>query len=281
MNWLTDFVKPKLSSLVTRKDSPSDLWTNCNKCNLMLYKSEHKDNLFVCSHCDNHMNMDVENRLNNLFDDKTYELINIPFENNDPLKFKDLKKYSDRMKAAQKKTDQKDAAIVAKGNIGNTEVIVFILDFNFMGGSMGQFVGEAFKIGCEKSVELKCPFISLSSSGGARMQEGIVSLMQLPKTVAAVNMLDQNKIPYISVLTHPTTGGVSASFAMLGDIIIAEKGSMIGFAGKRVIEETIKEQLPEDFQTAEYLLDHGMIDMVVHRKELSQTLSKVLSFVKK
>ena len=281
MNWLTDFVKPKLSSLVTRKDSPSDLWTNCNKCNLMLYKSEHKDNLFVCSHCDNHMNMDVENRLNNLFDDKTYELINIPFENNDPLKFKDLKKYSDRMKAAQKKTDQKDAAILAKGNIGNIEVVVFILDFNFMGGSMGQFVGEAFKIGCEKSVELKCPFISVSSSGGARMQEGIVSLMQLPKTVAAVNMLDQHKIPYISVLTHPTTGGVSASFAMLGDIIIAEKGSMIGFAGKRVIEETIKEQLPEDFQTAEYLLDHGMIDMVVHRKELSQTLSKVLSFVKK
>ena len=281
MNWLTDFVKPKLSSLVTRKDSPSDLWTNCNKCNLMLYKSEHKDNLFVCSHCDNHMNMDVENRLNNLFDDKTYELINIPFENNDPLKFKDLKKYSDRMKAAQKKTHQKDAAIVAKGNIGNIEVVVFILDFNFMGGSMGQFVGEAFKIGCEKSVELKCPFISVSSSGGARMQEGIVSLMQLPKTVAAVNVLDQHKIPYISVLTHPTTGGVSASFAMLGDIIIAEKGSMIGFAGKRVIEETIKEQLPEDFQTAEYLLDHGMIDMVVHRKELSQTLSKVLSFVKK
>jgi len=281
MNWLTDFVKPKLSSLVTRKDSPSELWTNCNICNLMLYKSEHKDNLFVCSHCDNHMNMDVENRLNNLFDDKTYELINIPFENNDPLKFKDLKKYSDRMKAAQKKTNQKDAAILAKGNIGNIEVVVFILDFNFMGGSMGQFVGEAFKIGCEKSVELKCPFISVSSSGGARMQEGIVSLMQLPKTVAAVNMLDQHKIPYISVLTHPTTGGVSASFAMLGDIIIAEKGSMIGFAGKRVIEETIKEQLPEDFQTAEYLLDHGMIDMVVHRKELSQTLSKVLSFVKK
>ena len=281
MNWLTDFVKPKLSSLVTRKDTPSDLWTNCNKCNLMLYKSEHKDNLYVCSHCDNHMNMDVENRLNNLFDDKKYELINIPFEYSDPLKFKDLKKYSDRMKAAQKKTDQKDAAIVAKGNIGNIEVVVFVLDFNFMGGSMGQFVGEAFKIGCEKSVELKCPFISVSSSGGARMQEGIVSLMQLPKTVAAVNVLDQHKIPYISVLTHPTTGGVSASFAMLGDIIIAEKGSMIGFAGKRVIEETIKEQLPEDFQTAEYLLDHGMVDMVVHRKELSQTLSKVLSFVKK
>ena len=281
MNWLTDFVKPKLSSLVNRKDSPSDLWTNCNKCNLMLYRSEHKDNLFVCTHCDNHMNMDVESRLGDLFDDKIYELIDVPFENNDPLKFKDLKKYSDRMKIAQKKTNQKDAAIIAKGNIGNTEAVVFILDFNFMGGSMGQFVGEAFKLACEKAVELNCPFISIASSGGARMQEGIVSLMQLPKTVAAVNMLDHNKIPYISVLTHPTTGGVSASFAMLGDIIIAEKGSMIGFAGKRVIEETIKEQLPEDFQTAEYLLDHGMIDMVVHRKELSQKLSEVISFLKK
>ncbi len=185
------------------------------------------------------------------------------------------------MKAAQKKTDQKDAAILAKGEIGSTKVVVFILDFNFMGGSMGQFVGEAFKIGCQNAVDLNYPFISVASSGGARMQEGIVSLMQLPKTVAAVNMLDQHKIPYVSVLTHPTTGGVSASFAMLGDIIIAEKGSMIGFAGKRVIEETIKEQLPEDFQTAEYLLEHGMVDMVVHRKELSQTLSKVLSFVKK
>ena len=247
----------------------------------MLYRSEHKDNLFVCTHCDNHMNMDVESRLSDLFDDKIYELIDVPFENNDPLKFKDLKKYSDRMKIAQKKTNHKDAAIIAKGNIGNTKAVVFILDFNFMGGSMGQFVGEGFKLACEKAVELNCPFISIASSGGARMQEGIVSLMQLPKTVAAVNMLDHNKVPYISVLTHPTTGGVSASFAMLGDIIIAEKGSMIGFAGKRVIEETIKEQLPEDFQTAEYLLDHGMIDMVVHRKELSQKLSEVISFLKK
>jgi acetyl-CoA carboxylase carboxyl transferase subunit beta len=227
------------------------------------------------------MNMDVNSRLKNLFGDNAFEFLEVPFENNDPLKFKDLKKYSDRMKDAQKKTDQKDAAILAQGEIGNTKVVVFILDFNFMGGSMGQFVGEAFKIGCQNAVDLNCPFISVASSGGARMQEGIVSLMQLPKTVAAVNLLDQHKIPYISVLTHPTTGGVSASFAMLGDIIIAEKGSMIGFAGKRVIEETIKEQLPEDFQTAEYLLEHGMIDMVVHRKELNQSLSKVLSFVKK
>ena len=281
MNWLTDYVKPKLSSLVARKEPPSDLWTKCGCGERTLYVSDLKENLNVCSYCDYHMNMDVNSRLKNLFGDNSFELIEVPFENNDPLKFKDLKKYSDRMKAAQKKTDQKDAAILAKGEIGDTKVVVFILDFNFMGGSMGQFVGEAFKIGCQNAVDLNCPFISVASSGGARMQEGIVSLMQLPKTVAAVNMLDQHKIPYISVLTHPTTGGVSASFAMLGDIIIAEKGSMIGFAGKRVIEETIKEQLPEDFQTAEYLLEHGMIDMVVHRKELNQSLSKVLSFVKK
>ncbi len=281
MNWLTDYVKPKLSSLVNRKESPSNLWTKCGCGERTLYVSDLKENLNVCSYCDFHMGMDVKSRLKNLFGNENYELIEVPFENNDPLKFKDLKKYTDRMKAAQKKTDQKDAAILAKGEIGSIKVVIFILDFNFMGGSMGQFVGEAFKIGCQNAVDLNCPFISVASSGGARMQEGIVSLMQLPKTVAAVNMLDQHKIPYVSVLTHPTTGGVSASFAMLGDIIIAEKGSMIGFAGKRVIEETIKEQLPEDFQTAEYLLEHGMVDMVVHRKELSQTLSKVLSFVKK
>tara|TARA_Y100000768_G_scaffold324528_1_gene261246 strand:- start:4125 stop:4970 length:846 start_codon:yes stop_codon:yes gene_type:complete len=281
MNWLTDFVKPKLSSLVSKKESPNDLWTTCSKCNLMLYKKEHEKNLFVCSHCDQHMYVNYDNRFKQLFDDQNYEIIEVPIENNDPLNFKDLKKYKDRLKDAQKKTNQKDAALVAKGKIDGQTVFIFLLDFSFMGGSMGQYVGEAFKIGCQKAIEQQCPFISISSSGGARMQEGLVSLMQLPKTVAAVNLLDQKKIPFISVLTHPTTGGVSASFAMLGDVIIAEKGSMIGFAGKRVIEKTINEQLPEDFQTAEYLLDHGMIDMVVHRKELRNTLSKVLSFVKK
>ena len=281
MNWLTDFVKPKLSSLVGKKETPSDLWTTCSKCNLMLYKKEHEKNLFVCSHCDQHMYVNYDNRFKQLFDDQNYEIIEVPIENNDPLNFKDLKKYKDRLKDAQKKTNQKDAALVAKGKIDGQTVFIFLLDFSFMGGSMGQYVGEAFKIGCQKAVEQQCPFISISSSGGARMQEGLVSLMQLPKTVAAVNLLDQKKIPFISVLTHPTTGGVSASFAMLGDVIIAEKGSMIGFAGKRVIEKTINEQLPEDFQTAEYLLEHGMIDMVVHRKELRNTLSKVLSFVKK
>ena len=283
MNWLTDFVKPKLNSLVGKKDTPSDLWTTCSnpKCNLMLYKSELESNLNVCSHCDQHMYVDFDSRFKQIFDDEKFDLIEIPIENNDPLKFKDLKKYTDRIDVAQKKTNLKDASIIAKGEIGNVTTIVFILDFSFLGGSMGAHVGQTFKIGCEKSVELKCPFISITSSGGARMQEGIVSLMQMPKTVAAVNMLDHHKIPYISVLTHPTTGGVSASFAMLGDIIIAEKGSMIGFAGKRVISETIREELPDDFQTAEYLLEHGMVDMVVHRKELNETLARVMSFVKK
>jgi len=281
MNWLTDYVKPKLSSLIAKKDTPSDLWTNCSKCNLMLYKSELKENLFVCSNCDNHMHIDIKSRLENIFDNKKYEIFDVEIENKDPLKFKDLKKYTERVDLAQKKTNLKDASIIAKGEIGNVTTIVFILDFSFLGGSMGAHVGATFKIGCEKSVELKCPFISITSSGGARMQEGIVSLMQMPKTVAAVNMLDHHKIPYISVLTHPTTGGVSASFAMLGDIIIAEKGCMIGFAGKRVISETIREELPDDFQTAEYLLEHGMVDMVVHRKELNETLARVMSFVKK
>ena len=281
MNWLTDFVKPKLTSLVSKKESPSDLWTTCSKCNLMLYKSDHEKNLFVCSHCDQHMHVNSDARFKQLFDNQSYDLIEIPIDNNDPLNFKDLKKYKDRLKDAQNKTNQKDAALVATGVIGGQLACIFLLDFSFMGGSMGKYVGEAFKIACQKAVELQCPFISIASSGGARMQEGLISLMQLPKTVAAVNLLDQKKIPFISILTHPTTGGVSASFAMLGDIIIAEKGSMIGFAGKRVIEKTINEQLPEDFQTAEYLLDHGMIDMVVHRKELKDTLSRVLSFVKK
>ena len=281
MNWLTDFVKPKLDSLVNRKEPPSDLWTKCGCGERMLYVNDLKENQHVCSYCDRHMYIDFENRFKQLFDDQSYELIDIPFENSDPLKFKDLKKYTDRLKDAQKKTNQKDAAIVALGKIGEKQVCLFLLDFSFMGGSMGSYVGEAFRIACQKSVELNCPFISIASSGGARMQEGLVSLMQLPKTVAAVNLLDQNKIPFISILTHPTTGGVSASFAMLGDIIIAEKGSMIGFAGKRVIEETIKEQLPEDFQTAEYLSDHGMIDIVVHRKDLRDTLAKVLSYLKK
>ena len=277
MNWLKDFVKPKLDSLVQRKEAPSNIWTKCGCGERMLYLKDLKENLNVCSYCDQHMYIDYKERLAQLFDKNQFKEIDIEYVNSDPLKFKDLKKYTERIKEAEKKTSQKDAAIVAEGSINQINCTVFILDFSFMGGSMGQFVGEAFRKACENSVEKNQPLISLSSSGGARMQEGIVSLMQLPKTVAALNLLNNKKIPFISILTHPTTGGVSASYAMLGDIIIAEKGSMIGFAGKRVIEETIKEKLPDDFQTAEYLLEHGMIDIVVHRKDLKKTLSRVLS----
>ena len=280
MNWLKDFVKPRMNALVKRKETPSDLWTKCT-CGQLLYNKDLEDNVYVCSSCDKHHHMNFNTRFKFLFDDEKFELVEINIKNNDPLRFKDLKKYTDRLKESQKKTNQQDAAFVATGNIGGTLSCVFILDFNFMGGSMGQYVGEAFKIGCLKAIDLKCPYIAVSSSGGARMQEGLVSLMQLPKTVAAINLLNDKNIPYISLLTNPTTGGVSASFAMLGDIIIAEKGAMIGFAGKRVIEETIKEKLPEDFQTAEYLLEHGMLDIVVHRKELQEKLAQVLSHFKK
>ena len=182
------------------------------------------------------------------------------------------------MKAAQKKTDQKDAAILAQGEIGDTKVVVFILDFNFMGGSMGQFVGEAFKIGCQNAVDLNCPFISVASSGGARMQEGILSLMQMPRTTVMLQSLRESKLPYIVLLTNPTTGGVTASYAMLGDIHIAEPKALIGFAGPRVIGNTINESLPEGFQKSEYLLDHGMIDMVVHRKDLKSTISNIIDY---
>ena len=273
MNWLKDFVKPRMNALVKRKETPSDLWSKCT-CGQLLYNKDLEENFYVCSSCDKHLHMNFHTRFKFLFDDEKFDLFEINIKNNDPLKFKDLKKYTDRLKESQKKTNQQDAAFVATGNIGGTLSCVFILDFNFMGGSMGQYVGNAFKIGCLKAIDLKCPFIAVSSSGGARMQEGLISLMQLPKTVAAINLLNDKNIPYISLLTNPTTGGVSASFAMLGDIIIAEKGAMIGFAGKRVIEETIKEKLPKDFQTAEYLLEHGMLDMLFTEKNCKKNSLK-------
>jgi acetyl-CoA carboxylase carboxyl transferase subunit beta len=247
----------------------------------MIFHKEFYESFNVCKACDFHDHLSAKERINFIFDKNSVEEIILPKVKSDPLDFKDKKKYSDRLKEAQNKTSLDDALVVSYGLINGQPAILACFDFSFMAGSMGRYVGDGLILASKEAIKRKCSLIVVPSSGGARMQEGIVSLMQLPKTVAAVNMLDQNKIPYVSILTHPTTGGVSASFAMLGDIIIAEKGSMIGFAGKRVIEETIKEQLPEDFQTAEYLLEHGMIDMVVHRKELNQTLSKVLSFVKK
>ena len=220
-------------------------------------------------------------RLQFLCDEGKYEKIKVSSNNFDPLSFKDKRKYKDRLKEAKKKTKEDDAVIVAEGKIENISIIAIAFDFNFMGGSMGVSVGDSIVKGSEISLKKNLPLVMIPSSGGARMQEGILSLMQMPRTVAAIKKVKDNKIPYIVVLTDPTTGGVCASFAMLGDVLIAEKDATIGFAGRRVIEQTIKETIPENFQTSEYLLEHGMVDMVVHRKDLKKKLAKILRFLLK
>jgi acetyl-CoA carboxylase carboxyl transferase subunit beta len=276
MNWLTNFVKPKLNALVKRKDVPDNLWTSCPSCANMMHHKDLNENLRVCITCDYHFRMTAENRIEVLFDNKNFEEIELEKIKDDPLHFNDKKKYKDRLKDYRKKTGRNDAFILGRGFIDNKKAIYGFMNFNFMGGSMGRAVGGGIVLGAKKAIEENCPYIIFTSSGGARMQEGLISLMQMPRTVAAVELLNKNKIPYIIVLTEPTTGGVTASFAMLGDITIAEKGSTIGFAGKRVIQDTIREELPIDFQKAEYLYDHGMVDIVVHRNKLITTLSKIL-----
>ena len=281
MNWLTNFVKPKLSSLVKRRSVPEKLWTNCVSCGNMIHHKDLNENLRVCINCDYHFRMSAEDRIKLFFIDNEYEEIELDKISDDPLKFVDKKKYRDRLKEYRKKTNREDAFILIKGSIKDQEFITGLMNFEFMGGSMGRAVGGAIVKGAKIAVEKKLPYIIVTSSGGARMQEGIISLMQMPRTIAAVNLLNENKIPYIVILTEPTTGGVTASFAMLGDITIAEKGATIGFAGKRVIQDTIREELPIDFQKAEYLKEHGMVDIVSHRKDLRETLYKVLRHVKK
>ncbi len=276
MNWLTNFVKPKLNALVKRKDVPDNLWTSCPSCANMMHHKDLNENLRVCITCNYHFRMTAENRIEVLFDNKNFEEIELEKNKDDPLHFNDKKKYKDRLKDYRKKTGRNDAFILGRGFIDNKKAIYGFMNFNFMGGSMGRAVGGGIVLGAKKAIEENCPYIIFTSSGGARMQEGLISLMQMPRTVAAVELLNKNKIPYIIVLTEPTTGGVTASFAMLGDITIAEKGSTIGFAGKRVIQDTIREELPIDFQKAEYLYDHGMVDIVVHRNKLITTLSKIL-----
>ena len=280
MNWLTNFVKPKLSALVgSRKDVPENLWKNCPSCSSMLHHKDLNENLKVCSTCNYHFRMTAEKRIEVLFGKENFKEIELEKISDDPLQFNDKKKYKDRLKEYRKKTNYNDAFILGHADIEREKAIFGFMNFNFMGGSMGRAVGNGIVIGAKKAVENKCPYIIFTSSGGARMQEGIISLMQMPRTVAAIELLNQNKIPYIVVLTEPTTGGVTASFAMLGDITIAEKGSTIGFAGKRVIQDTIREELPIDFQKAEYLYEHGMVDMVVHRKDLKKTLANILSHI--
>ena len=279
MNWLTNFVKPKLSALVRKKEVPENLWNNCPSCATMIHHKDLNENLRVCASCNYHFRMTAEKRIEVLFSKEKFTEIKLDEIPDDPLKFYDKKKYKDRLKEYRKKTGREDAFILGIGDIDNKKAIYGFMNFNFMGGSMGRAVGEGIVRGAQKAIENKYPYIIFTSSGGARMQEGTISLMQMPRTVAAVELLNVNKIPYIVVLTEPTTGGVTASFAMLGDITIAEKGSTVGFAGKRVIQDTIREELPINFQKAEYLYDHGMVDIVVERKNLKKTISSLLHHI--
>lgn len=279
MNWLTNFIRPKMRSIVGAKDTPDNLWQKCPSCEGMLFHRDLKENLNVCTHCGHHMRVAVKERLEMLFDNGTYARIDVPNVPQDPLKFRDKKKYTDRLKEAQSKTGEKDAIIVGEGTIDGLPVIIAAFNFDFMGGSMGAAVGEGLVRAAETAVAKNAALIAIPASGGARMQEGMVSLIQLPRTVIAVQMVKDAGLPFIVLLTDPTTGGVSASFAMLGDIHIAEPGCMIGFAGKRVIEETIREQLPAGFQTAEYCRDHGMVDLVIPRKELPETFARILGLL--
>ncbi len=276
MSWLTNFVRPKLRALIKKSDSPNNLWIKCNSCDQMVYHKDLFETMNVCPNCDHHMKMTARQRIEWILDEGTIKELNVPEINIDPLKFRDSKRYLERLKDAKSKTNSEDAIIMASGQIGGNSAMAVALDFNFMGGSMGSAVGEGFLEATKEAVNLNIPLVIFTSSGGARMQEGIFSLMQLPKTVVGVNKLKEKNIPYIVVLTDPTTGGVSASFAMLGDVTFAEPGALIGFAGPRVIQSTVKETLPEGFQTAEYLLEHGMIDDVIPRKNLKAAISNTI-----
>lgn len=278
MNWLSDFVRPKIKKITT-KEIADNLWTKCPQCGQMLFTKELEKNNFVCSACDHHLRFPVLKRFAMLFDNAEYKLISLPQLKEDPLNFKDSKKYSDRLRSYRKATGSQDAIKIAQGEIGGISCVVAAFDFGFMGGSMGTVVGEGIVKAAELATKGNYPLITISASGGARMQEGILSLMQMARTTAAVNLVKEKGLPFISILTDPTTGGVSASFAMLGDIHIAEKGCVIGFAGARVIEQTIREKLPIGFQRAEYLREHGMVDIVVHRQEMRDTLVRVISIL--
>jgi acetyl-CoA carboxylase carboxyl transferase subunit beta len=276
MNWITNYVRPRIDSLFSRRDTPENLWTKCPECGTMLFHRELADNLNVCTNCDHHLAITPRVRFKALFDGGIFAEVKVPEPIHDPLHFKDQKKYPDRMKAAQKSTGEKEAMLVAEGEIGRTPIVAAAQDFTFMGGSMGMYVGNAIVAAAERAVLLKRPLVLFSAAGGARMQEGILSLMQMPRTTVAVQMLKEAGLPYIVVLTHPTTGGVTASYAMLGDVHIAEPNALICFAGPRVIEQTIREKLPEGFQRAEYLLDHGMLDRVTHRMKMRDELITIL-----
>ena len=276
MNWIKETVLPKFKAFVKIKEPEEVLWIKCKSCSQMIFHKEFSANHNVCKTCGFHDYLSAKERIEFLLDKGSVENIPIPKPKLDPLNFKDKKKYSDRIKEAQSKTKLDDALLVSFGLINKTPIILACFDFAFMAGSMGRYVGDGLILASEEAVKRKCALMVVPSSGGARMQEGIFSLMQMPRSTIAINKIKKAKLPYIVLHANPTTGGVTASFAMLGDIHIAEPGAIIGFAGRRVIEETVKEKLPEDFQTAEYLKSHGMIDIVVPRSEQKSKISKLL-----
>jgi acetyl-CoA carboxylase carboxyl transferase subunit beta len=279
MNWLTNFVRPKIRALVRKADVPENLWDKCPSCAKMIFHRDLEANARVCPHCGHHMRLPAKRRLAMLFDEGAYTRIELPASVSDPLRFRDQKRYSDRIKDSREKTGEQDAIIVAHGRMGGLPLVAAAFNFEFMGGSMGIAVGDALLAASKLAVLQQAALVVVPASGGARMQEGILSLMQMPRTVLAADEVKEAGLPFIVVLTDPTTGGVSASFAMLGDIAIAETGAVIGFAGARVIEETIREKLPPGFQRAEYLRDHGMVDIVVHRHQLRDMLIRLLSML--
>jgi len=276
MSWITR-VRNALP-FTPKRDTPDNLWIKCPSCSEMLFTKDYQANLFVCSHCEHHGRVKTDDRFAQLLD-PGYTVLPTPKVAEDPLKFRDSKKYADRLKAARASNPHPDSLTNAKGAIDGHAVVLGVQDFAFLGGSMGMGLGATFVSGAEAAIKAKVPYVICTASGGARMQEGILSLMQMPKATVAISRLKRAGLPYIVVLTDPTTGGVTASYAMLGDIHIAEPGSLIGFAGQRVIQDTIREKLPEGFQRAEYLKEHGMVDMVVHRRDLKATLSQVLDYL--
>ena len=279
MNWITNFVRPRIKSMLGVKETPDNLWTKCPSCGEMLFQRDLEAAQYVCSHCDFHMKTGPRQRFAHLFDGGAFEELPFIPVAADPLKFRDEKRYTDRIKEARTKTGQQDAVIAARGLVGGLPATIVCQNFAFMGGSLGMAAGEAFIAGAERAVADKTPLILVVASGGARMQEGILSLMQMPRATVAVQMLRDARLPYLVVLTDPTTGGVMASYAMLGDVHIAEPGAVIGFSGRRVIENTIREKLPDSFQKAEYLLEHGMVDMVVHRHRLKETVARLIALM--
>ena len=275
MNWISNVVRPKIRSFLNRRETPENLWIKCPETGQLVFYKDVEANLFVIPGSNYHMRMGAVARLKSMFDGETWFDIAVPEVPVDPLKFRDERRYADRLKDARAKTGLNDAIKLGFGRLERMPVVIGVQEFDFMGGSLGMAAGEAVIKGMETAVSKGTPFIMFAASGGARMQEGILSLMQMPRTTIAIQRLREERKPYIVVLTNPTTGGVTASYAMLGDVHIAEPGALIGFAGPRVIEQTIREKLPEGFQKAEYLKEHGMVDMVVHRHELRPTLARL------